>query len=51
VTVDRVLFDAPGPAGRRRIRIATVLTLVVLAAAVVVALKQFADHGELAADR
>jgi glutamate transport system permease protein len=51
VTVDRVLFDAPGPAGRRRIRIATVLTLLVIAAAVALAVKQFADHGELAADR
>jgi glutamate transport system permease protein len=51
VTVDRVLFDAPGPAGRRRIRIATVLTLAVIAAAVALAVKQFADHGELAADR
>jgi glutamate transport system permease protein len=51
VSADRVLFDAPGPAGRRRIRIATVVTVLVLAAVVGLALKQFADAGQLAADR
>lgn len=51
MSVDRVLFDAPGPAGRRRIRIATVVTVLVLAGLVVLAVKQFGDHGQLEADR
>jgi glutamate transport system permease protein len=51
VSVNRVLFDAPGPAGRRRIRIATVITVLVVAGAVALALKEFADRGQLAADR
>lgn len=49
--VDRVLFDAPGPAGRRRIRIATVLTLLVIAGVVALAVRQFAASGQLAAER
>ena len=44
----RVLFDAPGPRGRRRIRIATVAVLVVLAALLVGAVLAFAAHGQLA---
>jgi glutamate transport system permease protein len=51
LSADRVLFDAPGPAGRRRIRIATVLTLLVVAAVLALAVKQFGDSGQLAADR
>ncbi len=51
MSADRVLFDEPGPAGRRRIRIATVVTLLVLAGLVAVAVQQFADHGQLAAER
>jgi glutamate transport system permease protein len=51
VSADRVLFDAPGPAGRRRIRIATVVTVLVLAGLVALAVKQFGDHGQLAAER
>jgi glutamate transport system permease protein len=51
VSADRVLFDEPGPAGRRRIRIATGVTLLVLAGVVVLAVRQFGDHGQLAAER
>jgi glutamate transport system permease protein len=51
VSAERVLFDEPGPAGRRRIRIATVVTLLVLAGVVTLAVKQFGDHGQLAAER
>ncbi|SHN75560.1 amino acid ABC transporter permease [Cryptosporangium aurantiacum] len=46
-----VLFDEPGPRGRRRIRIASIVTVVVLVAVVVLALRQFASHGQLDADK
>ena len=46
-TTDRVLFDAPGPRGRRRIRIATVVAAVVVVALVVVAVLEFQSHGQL----
>jgi glutamate transport system permease protein len=51
VSSDRVLFDAPGPVGRRRIRIATVATVLVIAAVIALAVKQFGDNGQLAAER
>lgn len=51
MSVERVLFDAPGPRARRRIRIVTVASLLVLAGLVVLALRQFSQHGQLAADR
>jgi glutamate transport system permease protein len=44
----RVLFDAPGPRGRRRIRIVTVAVLVVLAALLAGAVIAFAAHDQLA---
>ncbi|GAA5187706.1 amino acid ABC transporter permease [Rugosimonospora acidiphila] len=47
----RLLFDEPGPRGKRRIRIATVVGAVVVVAAIALAVRQFANHGELAADR
>ncbi|WP_433337651.1 amino acid ABC transporter permease [Spirillospora sp. CA-294931] len=47
----RVLFDAPGPRARRRIRIATALSVVAGLALVALALRQFADNGQLAAER
>lgn len=50
-TEQKLLFDEPGPRGRRRIKIATVIGALVVVAAVVLAVRQFADHGELAADR
>jgi glutamate transport system permease protein len=43
------LFDVPGPRGRRRIRIATALSLLVIAVLVWLAVRQFADNGMLAA--
>jgi glutamate transport system permease protein len=51
VSAQRVLFDEPGPAGRRRIRIVTVVTLLLLAAVLSYALKTFGDNGQLAANR
>ena len=48
---NRVLFDAPGPAGRRRIRIATVVTVLVIAGVIALAVREFADNGQLAAER
>jgi glutamate transport system permease protein len=47
----KLLFDEPGPRGRRRIRIATVIGLVVIAGLIAVAVLQFADHGQLDADK
>ncbi|MFI9274280.1 amino acid ABC transporter permease [Kitasatospora sp. NPDC052896] len=44
-----LLFDAPGPRGRRRIRIATLLSLLLLAGLLALAVRQFAVHGQLAA--
>jgi glutamate transport system permease protein len=47
----RLLFDEPGPRARRRIRITTALTVLGGAVLVALALRQFADNGQLAADR
>lgn len=44
-----VLYDAPGPRTRRRIRIASAVSLLVVAALVVLAVLQFGSHGQLAA--
>jgi glutamate transport system permease protein len=46
---DTVLFDPPGPRGRRRIAVATVLSLIALAALAWAAEHQFAANGQLAA--
>ena len=43
----RVLFDEPGPRGRARIRVFTLLALVLLAGLVALALYQFARSGQL----
>ncbi|MGW4368963.1 amino acid ABC transporter permease [Nocardia takedensis] len=43
------LFDPPGPRARRRIRIATAVSLLPLVALVVFVVRQFAAHGQLAA--
>ncbi|QKZ23423.1 amino acid ABC transporter permease [Streptomyces chartreusis] len=42
-----LLFDPPGPRARRRIRIATAFSAVVLAALLALAVRQFALHGQL----
>ncbi len=47
--VEQVLFDRPGPRGRRRIMVATVVAVVVLAALAVLAVRQFEVNGQLTA--
>lgn len=47
----RVLFDAPGPRGRVRIRILTVLGVLLVAALLGLALWQFARSGQLGRSR
>ncbi len=47
----RVLFDEPGPRALRRIRIATVLTLLAIAAGLSVAIARFADAGQLSVEK
>ncbi|MFF4749434.1 amino acid ABC transporter permease [Streptomyces sp. NPDC002514] len=44
---DTQLFDVPGPRGRRRIALATVVSLLVIAGFVAAALHQFAAGGQL----
>jgi glutamate transport system permease protein len=51
VSAERVLFDEPGPRGRRRIRIYSALALLVLAGMLALAGQRFAQHGQLASDR
>jgi glutamate transport system permease protein len=46
-SVERVLFDPPGPRGRRRIALVTVLATLVLLGLVALAVWQFARHGQL----
>jgi glutamate transport system permease protein len=46
---ERLLFDEPGPQGRRRIRVATALSLVVIAGLVALAVRQLALNDQLAA--
>ena len=47
----RVLFDEPGPLARRRIRLITVLALLVIVLAIAWAVLLFAQKGQLAPDR
>ncbi|GAA4558554.1 amino acid ABC transporter permease [Planotetraspora kaengkrachanensis] len=49
--MSNVLFDEPGPRARRRIRIATIAGAVVVLGLVALAVRQFADNGQLTADR
>ncbi|KUN59592.1 amino acid ABC transporter permease [Streptomyces griseorubiginosus] len=44
---DEGLFDPPGPRGRRRIAVASAVSLVILAALVWAVVHQFAAHGQL----
>ena len=46
-----MLFDEPGPRGRRRVRILTVLSTVVIAGLIAVAMQRFAANGQLAAEK
>ncbi|MGN6689210.1 MAG: amino acid ABC transporter permease [Actinomycetales bacterium] len=46
-----VLFDALGPRGRRRTRIATVVVVLVFAGLVALALRQFAINGQLGSEK
>jgi glutamate transport system permease protein len=48
---DELLFDAPGPRARRRIRIATAVSLLALAVLAAFVVRQFTAHGQLAADQ
>lgn len=47
MSASRVLFDEPGPKGRRRILIGTVLSVVIILAVIALALKRFGDNGQL----
>lgn len=47
MNTDRLLFDVPGPRGRRRIRIATVVSLAVIAVLVAAGIRQFGENGQL----
>ncbi|MEY9946201.1 amino acid ABC transporter permease [Kitasatospora sp. GAS1066B] len=47
----RLLFDEPGPRARRRIRIATGLSLAVIASLLGLMIRQFAVHGQLSANQ
>jgi glutamate transport system permease protein len=46
---EALLFDPPGPRGRRRIAVATAVTLAGLLALTGLAVREFAVHGQLAA--
>ncbi|GAB2537154.1 amino acid ABC transporter permease [Brachybacterium huguangmaarense] len=47
----RVLFDEPGPRGRRRILILSILSALLIAGIIALGLYQFGVNGQLAADR
>lgn len=51
MTASRVLFDAPGPRARRRIKIATGAVLVLIAGGIYLAIARFADNGQLESDK
>ncbi|MYW03824.1 amino acid ABC transporter permease [Streptomyces sp. SID3343] len=51
MSASRVLFDEPGPIARRRMRIATIVVAIVTAGLLVLAVRRFADHGQLDADK
>ncbi len=46
-----MLFDAPGPRARRRIALVTVVSILVIAGLIVLALLQFAKHHQLETSR
>jgi glutamate transport system permease protein len=47
MSVNTLLFDVPGPRGRRRIRIATIVSSVVVVLLVAAGVRQFAENGQL----
>jgi glutamate transport system permease protein len=47
MSTDRLLFDTPGPRGRRRIKIATVISTVIVITVVAAGIRQFASNGQL----
>ena len=49
MSTNRVLFDEPGPKALRRIRIATVLSLLVVAGVIYLAIHRFGQNGQLTA--
>ncbi|MET7303202.1 amino acid ABC transporter permease [Embleya sp. NPDC005575] len=51
MSASRVLFDEPGPIARRRMRIAGIVATVAVAALLALAVRRFADHGQLDADK
>ncbi|MEU0933784.1 amino acid ABC transporter permease [Embleya sp. NPDC005971] len=51
MSASRVLFDEPGPIARRRMRIAGIVAGVTVAALLALAVRRFADHGQLDADK
>jgi glutamate transport system permease protein len=51
VSAHRLLFDAPGPRARRRIRVATALSVLAGVLLAVLAVRQFDANGQLAAER
>ncbi|MGW1991479.1 amino acid ABC transporter permease [Embleya sp. NPDC001921] len=51
MSASRVLFDEPGPIARRRMRIAGIVVAVAVAALLALAVRRFADHGQLDADK
>lgn len=50
-TANRVLFDAPGPRGRRRILALSVLSVLAIAALIALGLYQFGIKGQLAPEK
>jgi glutamate transport system permease protein len=51
MSANRVLFDEPGPKGLRRIRIATIASLILIALVIYVAIHRFSENGQLTADK
>ncbi len=47
MSANRLLFDAPGPRGRRRIRVATAISTVLVVLLVAAGMRQFAANGQL----
>jgi glutamate transport system permease protein len=47
----RILFDLPGPRGRRRIQITTVVAVLLMLALLALAIRQFGVNGQLAASK